>query len=97
MIHLVDEPSCQELSDFFPDRSSLYLVKAPQALLHRPGTWPDLQGVLRDFTWNARHVRGLPHNDILVDMEKVDKRSFLFGGEHCADPYGFVGGVFGVD
>ena len=68
----------------------LLLVEATQVLLHRLGAWPDLQGVLSDFSRNAWHVRGSPRKDVSVGVEEVDKRAFLFGGKRGADAHHFA-------
>ena len=59
-------------------------------------TWPDLQGMLGDFSWNAWHVRGSPHKDVSVGTEEVDERAFLFGGKHGANAHHFTLGAIGV-
>jgi hypothetical protein len=53
--------------------------------------------MLGDFPWNARHVRRLPHKDVFVGTEEVDKRAFLFGGERGADAHLLVPGVVRVN
>ena len=67
-----------------------------QALLHRLGAWPDLQGMLSNFSQNAWYVRGSPHKDVFVGLEEVDERAFLFGGKCGANAHHFAVGAIGV-
>ena len=90
MVYFLDESSHQKLHDLLTDGPVLLLVKAMQALLYWLGAWPDLQGVLGDFPWNAWHVRGFPREDISVGAEEVDERAFLFGGERGTNAYRFT-------
>ena len=90
MIHLLDESGRQKLRNFLTDGPVFLLVEATQALLHRLGARPDLQGVLDDFSQNAWHVRGSPRKDVSIDTEEVDERTFLFGGKHGADAHHFA-------
>ena len=60
-----------------------------QALLHWLGAWPDLHGMLGDFSRNVWHVRGFPCEDVSVGAEEVD--------EHAgANTYHFALGAAGV-
>ena len=72
------------------------LVEATQALLCRLGAWPNLQGVLSNFSRNDWHVRGSPCKDISIGVEEVDERAFLFGGKHGADAHHFALRATGV-
>ena len=72
------------------------VVEATQALLHRLGFCPDLQGVLGDFSRNAWHVRWFPRKDISVGAEEVDERVFLFGEKCGAGVHRFALGATGV-
>jgi hypothetical protein len=65
----------------FADGPALLLVEAMQAL----GARLDPQGVLGDFPQNVWHIRGFPHKNITVRVEKVDERDFLFGREVGTD------------
>jgi len=84
MIHFLDESGRQNLRNLLADGSTL-LVEAAQSLLHRLGVWPDLQGMLGDFPWNAWHVQGFPRKDVSIDTEEVNERAFLFGEKRDAD------------
>ena len=90
MGHFLDESSRQKLLYFLADGPALFLVEATQALLHRHGAWPDLQGMLDDFSQNAWHVRGIPCKDVSVGVEEVDERAFLFGGKCGANAHYFA-------
>jgi hypothetical protein len=65
--------------NLLPDCPALLLVEATQSLPYQFGAGPDIQGVLNDFPWDARHVQGTPHEYVTVRMEKVDDHCFLFG------------------
>ena len=45
----------------------------------------DLQSMLGDLPQDARHIRGFPRKDVLVGVEEVDERAFLFRGERGPD------------
>ena len=85
MEYLLDESGLQELVHLLADRPSLELVEAPQALLDRLGVRQDIKGVLGDLPRNARHVRGVPREDVCVGAEEVDEHHFLFSVEGGAD------------
>ena len=55
-MQFLDEWGYQKLCNLLTDGPTLLLVEATQALLHRRGAWPDLQGMLGDFSRNARYV-----------------------------------------
>ena len=86
MVNFLDEPGHQKLRNLLADGSTLLLVEAAQSLLHQLGVRLDLQGVLGNFPWNARHVRGFPRKDISIGLEEVNERAFLFGEKRGADP-----------
>jgi hypothetical protein len=81
MKYLLDEPGLQQLADLIPDCPVLFLIKAAQSLLHQFGVGLDLQGMLDDIPRDARHIRGTPHEYVVVCAEKVDKHVSLFGVE----------------
>src|SRR6185369_6220835 len=85
MEYLLDESGLQKLVHLLADHPSLELVEAPQALLDRLGVRQDIKGVLGDLPWDARHVRGAPHEDVSIGTEKVDEHHFLFAIEGSAD------------
>ena len=64
-----------------------------QVLLYQLGAWPNLQGMLGDFSQNAWHVRGFPHKDVSIGAEEVDERAFLFGGKRGANAHHFAFGA----
>ena len=97
MDYLLDESGGQKLVHIVADRPALELVKASQALLHRPGVWSDVKGVLIDLPRYARHVRGAPREDVCVGAEKVDEHHFLFAVEGGADLQRLVVGVIWVE
>jgi hypothetical protein len=66
--------------------STLFFVESAQRLLHGSGTSSDIQRVLGDIPWYARHVRGAPRKNLGIRTEKVDEHCFLFGVELGADP-----------
>ena len=68
----------------------LFLVEVTRALLHWRGAWPDLQGMLGDFSWNAWHVRGSLCKDVSIGVEEAGERAFLFGGKRGADAHHFA-------
>lgn len=51
---------------------------------------------LDDFTWDLWQVRWLPGEDIVISLEEVDERAFLFVGECCLDT-NMAGCVDGVN
>ena len=68
-----------------------------QALFHRLGSWPDLQGMLGDFSQNARHIRGFPCKDVSIGVEEADERAFLFRGKRGANTHRFAFGATRVN
>jgi hypothetical protein len=97
MEHLLDESGHQKLVDLLPDDPALLLVESTQVLSHRLGVGSDVQGVLDDFPWYARHVQGTPHKYLGVCTEKVDEHCFLFGLELGADPQHLLAGAIGIE
>ena len=97
MEYLLDESGRQHLVDLLPDGPVLLLVESAQALLHRLGAGSDVQGVLSDFPWYARHVRGTPCKNVGICTEKVDEHYFLFVVEAGADPQRPAFRGFGVE
>ena len=97
MGHFLDEAGRQEFLYLLTDGLTLFLVEAAQALSRRSRSGPDVQGVLGDLPWYARHVRGTPCEYVGVCMEKVDEHGFLFDVEGGADPQRSVVGAGGVD
>ena len=89
MVYFLDELGRQKLRSLLADGPVLLLVEATQALLHQRGAWPDLQGMLDDFSQNAWHVRGFPRNDVSIGVEEVDERTFLFIGKRGANAHHF--------
>jgi hypothetical protein len=85
MVNLLDESGLQKLVNLLTDDLVFLLVEAAQALLHRFGAGPDLQGMLGDFSGYARHIRGTPRKYVGVHAEKVDEHDFLFGIEGGTD------------
>ena len=85
MEYLLDESGRQKFLQLFADRLALELIEASQALLHRLGVGSDVKGVLGDLPRYARHVRGAPHKDVCVGVEKVDEHHFLFAIEGGAE------------
>ena len=96
MVYFLDEPGRQKLRNLLTDGPVFLLIEATQALLHRLGACPDLQGMLDDFSRNAWYVRGSPRKDVSVGAEEVDERAFLFGGKRGADAHHFALGAAGV-
>lgn len=97
MMNLLDEPGLQQFVYLLADDPALLLVEAAQALLHRFGSGPDLQGVLGDFPGYARHIRGTPRKDVDVRAEIVDEHCFLFRIEGGADAQRPPLGISGVE
>jgi hypothetical protein len=93
MEYLFDEPRGHWLVDLLAYGSALFFVETAQRLLHGSGSSSDIQRVLGDIPWYARHVRGTPRKNLGVCAEKVDEHCFLFGVELEADPVGVVAGV----
>ena len=96
MIHFLDESSRQKPHDLLADGPVLPFVEVTQALLHRLGARPDLQGMLSDFSQNAWHVRGFPRKDVSVGAEEVDECAFQFEGKRGANEHHFALGATGV-
>jgi hypothetical protein len=97
MEYLFDEPCNHQLVDLLAYGPALLFVKAAQVLLHGSGSSSDIQRVLGDIPWYARHVRGTPHKKFGICAEKVNEHCFLFGVELGADPDLLVGVVGGVE
>jgi hypothetical protein len=97
MDYLFDEPCSHQLVDLLAYGSALFFVESAQKLLHRSGSSSDIQRVLSDIPWYARHVRGTPHKNLGVRAEKVDEHCFLFGVELEADLDLLGGVVAGVE
>ena len=86
MGYFLDESGHHKFSHLFADGPTLFLVESAQALLHRSGASPDVQGVLGDLPRYAWHVRGTPCEHIDIRAEKVDEHGFLFDVEGGVDP-----------
>jgi hypothetical protein len=86
MEHFLDESGRQKLVDLLPNDSTLLLIESMQVLSHRPRVGSDIQGVLGDFPWYARHVQGTPRQYLDIHAEEVDEHCFLFRLELGADP-----------
>ena len=56
MVYFPNESDRREFGYFFADGPTFLLVEATQALLHRLGAWPNVQGVLGDVSQKAWHV-----------------------------------------
>ena len=97
MGHFFDESGRQEFLYLLTDDSTLFLVKAAQALPHRSRSGPSVQGMLDDLLRYARHVRGTPCEHIGIRAEKVDEHGFLFAVEGGTDPQRSAVGAVGVD
>ena len=78
MEYLLDESGRQQLMDLLLDGPASLFVESAQALLYGLGAGSDVQGVLGDFPWYARHVRGTPRKYDGICAEKVDEHYFLF-------------------
>jgi hypothetical protein len=96
VIHFLDETSCQELGDLLAYGPAPLIIQTAQALVHGLGTRPDAELVLDDFPRDARHVRGLPSEGIMISAQEVNERTFLFGQELGPNPHG-LGRVTGID
>ena len=96
MVYFLDEPDRQKLRNLLTDGPALPLVKVTQALLHRLGALPDLQGILGEFSRNAWHVRGFPREDVSIGREEVDESAFQFRGKRGANTRHFAVGAAGV-
>jgi hypothetical protein len=92
MEYLFDEPCGHQLVDLLAYGPALFFVESAQGLLHGSGSSSNIQRVLGDIPWYARHVRGTPRENFGVYVEKVDEHCFLFGVELGADP-DLLGGV----
>jgi hypothetical protein len=97
MEYLFDEPYNHQLVDLLAYGSVLFFVETVQRLLHGSSSSSDIQRVLGDIPWYARHVRGTPRKNLDVRTEKVDEHCFLFGVELGADPDLLAGVVAGVE
>jgi hypothetical protein len=72
------------------------LVKASHALLDRPRTGFNVEGVLGDFPGDAWHLYRAPRKYILVASEEIGEHTFLFRVQTSPDLHG-LGRVFGTD
>ena len=95
-MNLLDESGRQKLVDLLPNDFALLLIEAAQALLHWFRTGSDLQGLLGDFPWYARHIWGTPCKHISIRVEKVNDHGFLFGVEVGTDRQCLAVGVVGI-
>ena len=86
MGHFLDESGRQKLLHLLADGPTLLLVESAEALLHQSRAGPDVQGVLGDLPWYARHVRGTPCEHVGIRTEEVDEHGLLFDVECGADP-----------
>ena len=86
MGHFLDGSGRQKLLYLLADGPTLLLVESAQALLHRSGASLDVEGVLSDLPWYARHVRGTPSEYVGVRAKKVNEHDPLFAAEGRADP-----------
>jgi hypothetical protein len=97
MEYLFDELGRHQLVDLLAYGFALFFVESAQRLLHGSGSSSDIQRVLGNIPWYARHVRGTPCKNLGVRAEKVDEHCFLFGVELGADPDLLAGVVAGVE
>ena len=93
MVYFLDKPGPQKLRNLLADGPMFLLVEAMQVLLHWLGAWPDLQGMLGDFSRYAWHVRGSPRKDVSIGVEEVNERAFLFRGKCGANGHHFAFGA----
>jgi hypothetical protein len=70
------------------DSFSLVGCETTQLLSNRPHLGIDLQFVLGQFSQDSRHIRMLPCEYVLVILQKLDERAFLFviqaGADDCS-------------
>jgi hypothetical protein len=90
------KPATKSLDGSLPRGPALFLVKASHALLDRPQTRLNVEGVLGDFPGDAWHFYRAPCKYILVASEEVDELAFLFGVQTSPDLHGF-GRVSDID
>jgi hypothetical protein len=64
--------------------------------VHGFGTRLDAKLMSGDLPRNARHVKGLPCEGIMIGAYEVDERAFLFGWKLGPDPHS-LGWVVRVD
>jgi hypothetical protein len=64
---------------------SLVRRETTQLLSDRPRLGIDLQFVLGQFSRDSRHIRRLPCEYVLVILQKLDERAFLFVIQDGAD------------
>jgi hypothetical protein len=76
VLDLFDEAGGQEPSKRFANCLSLFFVIAAEALLHWLGVSLDVEAMLKDFTGNAGHVRGLPCEDVSIAAQELCKGRF---------------------
>jgi hypothetical protein len=97
MEYLFDELGRHQLVDLLAYGFALFFVESAQRLLHGSGSSSDIQRVLGNIPWYARHVRGTPCKNLGVRADKVDEHCFLFGVELGADPDLLAGVVARVE
>ena len=83
VVHLTDELSCQEPSNFFANGLPFLCSKVMKMLLHRFFFWVNSQMVLSQLPGYIRHVGWFPCEDVPVLTEELDERFFLFAVECC--------------
>ena len=96
MVYFLNESCSQQFGYLLVDGPTFLLIKAAQVLLHRLGAREDLESMLGDLPWDARHIRGFSRKDVFVGAEEVDERAFLFGGDRGTNAYRFTLGAAGV-
>jgi hypothetical protein len=92
VVDLSDEPSVEQLLDFFMDEVLPLNGFILGLLLHRPGVGVDLQMVLNHLLKDPEHLRWLLGKHIGISPEEGDEREFLFVTQIPYDAGG-LGGV----
>jgi hypothetical protein len=96
VLNFLNEASGQKLGYLFTHGPMFFLIKAAQALLYRPQSGFDVEGVLDNFLGDAWHFYRAPCKHVFVASEEVDELAFLFGVQTGPDLHGFVR-VSGID
>jgi hypothetical protein len=96
VFNLLNEANGQKPPKLFAHGPTLFLVKAPQALLDWPQTEFDVECVLGYFSRDAWDFCRAPRKHVLVASEEVDELAFLIGVQTGPDLHGF-GRVSSID
>ena len=80
-----DKTSSQQPGYLFANGLAPFFVEAAKKLFDRFKLGINIESVLSEFPRYTWHVRRLPCKDVLVLMDELDERAFLFWIQISAD------------